>query len=45
MQNECESNLADGLLVSLKLKALAPAKRSYLFVLTDGLFPNPMKVH
>jgi PAX-interacting protein 1 len=45
MENECGSNLADALLVALKLKSLAPAKRSYLFVLTDGLFPTPMKDH
>jgi Mg-chelatase subunit ChlD len=36
MDNENGSNLADAIKVALKIKASCRAKRSYLFVLTDG---------
>jgi hypothetical protein len=38
MDNGNGSNLPDAIKVTMKIKASCPTKRSYLFVLTDGLF-------
>jgi hypothetical protein len=42
-ENGNSSNLADAIQVAMKIKSLSTTKRSYLFVLTDGLFSDPEK--
>jgi hypothetical protein len=38
MENGVSSNMVDAMKVAMKVKSLASAQRSYLFVFTDGLF-------
>jgi hypothetical protein len=38
MENGASSNMVDAIKAAMKLKSLASAQRSYMFVFTDGLF-------